>query len=55
MIGHAAVAGIVVLCVSMWNRTRSLLYTWGLVRLQPPSDALRAVGSALQRVAYVLR
>ena len=31
--GHAAAAGTVVLCVSMWNRTRSFLYTRGLVRL----------------------
>ena len=53
--GHAAAAGTVVLCVSMWNRTRSFLYARGLVRLQPPSDALRAIGSALQRVASVLQ
>ena len=53
--GHAAAAGIVVLCVSRWNWTRSFLYTRGLVRLQPPSGALRAIGSALQRVASVLQ
>ena len=27
--GHAAAAGTVVLCVSMWNRTRSFLYAQG--------------------------
>ena len=53
--GHAAAAGTVVLCVSMWNRTRSFLYTRGIVRLQAPSDALCAIGSALQRVASVLQ
>ena len=50
--GHAAAAGTVVLCVSMWNLIRSFLYAHGLMRLQPPIDALLAVGSALQRVAY---
>ena len=53
--GPAAAAGTVVLCVSMWNRTRSFLYAQGLVRLEPPSGALRAIGSALQRVASVLQ
>ena len=53
--GHAAAAGTVVLCVSMWNRTRSFLYAQGLVRLEPPSGALRAIVGALQRVASVLK
>ena len=53
--GHAAAAGTVALCVSMWNRTRSFLYAQGLVRLEPPSGALRAIASALQRVASVLQ
>ena len=53
--GHAAAAGTVVLCVSRWNRIRSFLYTQGLMRLQQASDALRAIGSAPQRVAPVLR
>jgi len=53
--GPAAAAGTVVLCVSMWNRTRSFLYAQGLVRLEPPSSALRAIAGALQRVASVLK
>ena len=52
---HAAAAGTVVLYVSRWNLTRSNLYARGLLRLQPPSDALRTIGSALQRVASILQ
>ena len=55
MTGHAAAPGTVVLYVSRWNLTRSNLYARELLRLQPPSDALRTIGSALQRVASILQ
>ena len=53
--GHVAAAGSVMLCASMWNWTWLFLYTRGLVRLYPPSEALGTIGSTLQRVASVLQ
>ena len=53
--GHAAAAGTEVLHVCRWNRTQSFLDARGRVRPKPPSDALRAIGGALQRVASVLQ
>ena len=55
MIGHASAAGTEVLRVCRWNRTQSFLHVRGFVRPEPPSYALRAIGGALQRVAFVLQ